>query len=374
MSDFAAGSRKSLLPGVLVVLALGLLAFWFLQKTGKPLDLRIPGTDRAPGAETGPTNNPVLAGKVTSGDGLPADLPGAWPGFRGPQGSGMSPETNRLARSWPNAGPRELWGVDVGEGYAGPSVLNGRVYLMDYDREKKQDALRCFSLADGREIWRFAYPVSVKRNHGMSRTIPTVTEKTVVAMGPKCHVAAVSATTGELKWALDLVRDYGTTVPQWYAGQCPLIEGDRVILAPGGPAALMIALDLETGKELWRTANPREWKMTHSSIVPMEVLGERIYVYCAACRGSGSVREKRRAALGNHGLEDQHRHRPHAGVGGQEPHVSVGRIQCGQFDAGSHQDWRQVCGEDCFPTGTGSIRGHAADADAARGPPLRRAR
>lgn len=281
MSDFAAGSRKSLLPGVLVVLALGLLAFWFLQKTGKPLDLRIPGTDRAPGAETGPTNNPVLAGKVTSGDGLPADLPGAWPGFRGPQGSGMSPETNRLARSWPNAGPRELWGVDVGEGYAGPSVLNGRVYLMDYDREKKQDALRCFSLADGREIWRFAYPVSVKRNHGMSRTIPTVTEKTVVAMGPKCHVAAVSATTGELKWALDLVRDYEYTVPQWYAGQCPLIEGDRVILAPGGPAALMIALDLETGKELWRTANPREWKMTHSSIVPMEVLGERIYVYCA---------------------------------------------------------------------------------------------
>ena len=66
----------------------------------------------------------------------------------------------------------ELWSLDVGDGYAGASVLNGRVYLMDYDRDKRQDASRCLSLADGREIWRFAYPVSVKRNHGMSQTVP----------------------------------------------------------------------------------------------------------------------------------------------------------------------------------------------------------
>ena len=281
MTDSAAGPRKFLFPGVLMVLALGLLAFWLFQRTGKPLDLRIPGTDNAPAGLAAGGTNPVLAGKVIAGDGKPAALPGAWPAFRGPLGTGISPETNRLARSWPAAGPRELWGVDVGDGYAGPAILNGRVYLMDYDREKKQDALRCLSLADGKEIWRFCYPVSVKRNHGMSRTVPSASDKTVVAMGPKCHVAAVSAVTGDLKWGLDLVRDYGTTVPQWYAGQCPLIEGDRVILAPGGTNALLMALDLETGKEIWRTPNPRDWKMTHSSVVPMEVGGERTYVYCA---------------------------------------------------------------------------------------------
>ena len=281
MSDSAAGPRKFLLPGVLAVLALGLLAFWALQKSGKPLDLRIPGTDNAPEGLAGGGTNPVLAGKVIVGEGKPAELPGAWPVFRGPLGNGISPETNRLARTWPATGPNELWAVDLGEGYAGPAILNGRVYLMDYDREKKQDALRCLSLADGKEIWRFIYPVSVKRNHGMSRTVPAVTEKVVVTMGPKCHVSAVSATTGELKWGLDLVRDYGTTVPQWYAGQCPLIEDDRVILAPGGKDALLMAVDLESGKEIWKTPNPREWKMTHSSIVPMEVGGERTYVYCA---------------------------------------------------------------------------------------------
>ncbi|HWI59645.1 MAG TPA: PQQ-binding-like beta-propeller repeat protein, partial [Bacillota bacterium] len=155
------------------------------------------------------------------------------------------------------------------------------VYLMDYDREKKQDALRCFSLADGREIWRYAYPVAVKRNHGMSRTVPAVTDKLVVAMGPKCHVLCLDAVSGELRWGLDLVREFGATVPPWYAGQCPLIEEGKVILAPGGKQALLVAVDAQTGKVLWQTPNPRGWKMTHSSIMPIEFSGERMYVYCA---------------------------------------------------------------------------------------------
>ena len=81
----------------------------------------------------------------------------------------------------------------MGEGYAGAAILDGRVYVMDYDREHKQDALRCLSLADGREIWRYAYPDSVKRNHGMSRTVPAVTDKIVVALGPKCHVVCLNS-------------------------------------------------------------------------------------------------------------------------------------------------------------------------------------
>ena len=160
--------------------------------------------------------------------------------------------------------------------------MSGRVYVMDYDHEKKQDALRCLSLADGKEIWRFAYPVSVKRNHGMSRTVPAVTEKYVVAMGPKCHVVCLEAATGVLRWGLDLVSQYGATVPQWYAGQCPLIDRGMAILAPGGKDALMLAVDCETGQTLWQTPNPHGWKMTHSSVMPMEFAGHRMYVYCGS--------------------------------------------------------------------------------------------
>jgi outer membrane protein assembly factor BamB len=208
-------------------------------------------------------------------------LPGAWPQFRGPNRDGISPETAPLLRAWQAGEPRELWSVELGEGYAGAAVLDGRVYVMDYDRTKKQDALRCLALENGHELWRYAYPVPVKRNHGMSRAVPAVTDKLAVAMGPKCHVVCVDAASGELRWGLDLVRQYGTTIPPWYAGQCPLIDNGAVILAPGGKDALLLAVEADTGKVRWQTPNPHTWKMTHSSVMPMEFDGERMYLYCA---------------------------------------------------------------------------------------------
>ncbi len=269
------------LPIVIAIGGLAALGLWLALGPGKPLMLRVPGTDHAPGSETGSGGNPVLAGKAIRFDGQPAKLAGAWPQFRGTNFDAISRDPTPLLHTWQAGEPRELWGVDVGEGYAGPAVRDGRVYLMDYDREKKQDALRCFSLEDGREIWRYVYSVSVKRNHGMTRTVPVVTDKLVVAMGPKCHVLCVDPASGELRWGIDLVREYGTTVPQWYAGQCPFIDGGSVILAPGGKTALLLAVEAETGKPVWQSPNPHAWKMTHASIVPMEFGGERMYIYCA---------------------------------------------------------------------------------------------
>lgn len=284
-----------LAPALLALVAVVALALWFWRGTDQTLTKRVPGTDHAPGDELGTNANVVMIGKLLRGDGQPASLPGDWPQFRGPKRDGMSQESN-LLRSWQPSDPRELWAVDAGEGYAGAAVHNGRVYLMDYDRDKKQDALRCLSLADGREIWRFAYPVSVKRNHGMSRTVPTVTDKLVVAMGPKCHVLCVDALTGELKWGLDLVRQYGTTVPPWYAGQCPLIDNDRVILAPAGKSNLLVAVEAATGNVVWQSPNPHAWKMTHASLTAMEFGGEKMYVYCAD-KGVAGVSAKTGAIL-----------------------------------------------------------------------------
>lgn len=269
------------LPVAAALLMAGAWLVWVSFGPDRTLTPRVPGSDRPPGAEGPVGGNPVLNGKLVRGEGRPANLPGLWPGFRGPDHSGIDPGAAGLARTWPPGGPQVWWSVDVGEGYAGPAVRSGRVYLMDYDQEKKQDALRCLSLEDGKEIWRFVYPVSVKRNHGMTRTVPAVSDKFVVAMGPKCHVVCLDAVSGELKWGLDLVRDFGATVPPWYAGQCPLIDGDAVILAPGGKDALLMAVELESGAVRWRTPNPNGWKMTHSSVTPIAAAGHRQYVYCA---------------------------------------------------------------------------------------------
>jgi len=270
-----------MLPLLVAVAAVAALALWWTSPTGKGLKLRIPGTDAAPGGESGGAN-PVLAGKLIPGAAQPAGLPGDWPQFRGLDRDGISTNAAKLSRDWKSTPPRELWSLDVGEGYAGVAVHNGRVYLLDYDRDAKQSALRCLSLDGGKEIWRFAYPLTIKRNHGMTRTVSVVTDKLVIALDSKCNVLCLDATNGELKWTISLVRELGTIVPEWYTGQCPLVEGDKVILAPGGRAALLLAVDLATGKPLWQTPNPRGWKMTHSSIMPMDFADRRLYVYCAS--------------------------------------------------------------------------------------------
>lgn len=114
----------------------------------------------------------------------------------------------------------------------------------------------------------------------MSRTVPVITGDSVITFGPKCHVVCLDAVTGALRWKRNLVSEDGAEIPAWYAGQCPLADGDRLILGVGGPDALVMALDCKSGEVIWKTPNPGGWKMTHSSIVPMDLDGERSYVYC----------------------------------------------------------------------------------------------
>jgi outer membrane protein assembly factor BamB len=85
--------------------------------------------------------------------------------------------------------------------------------------------------------------------------------------------------TGKPKWQIDLVEKFGVTVPEWYAGQCPLIDGGNVVIATGG-RSLFAAINLETGKVAWQTPNPRGWEMTHSSIAPATIDGEKTFIYC----------------------------------------------------------------------------------------------
>lgn len=270
------------IPGLLVVLATAALTSWLLASPSVPVEPRVPAgaVDGSP-SEAEPGAQP---GRLSNGPGTPSNHPGAWPCFRGEGRDGVGREAVRLARQWPAEGPRARWRLEAGEGYAGAAVRSGRVYLHDYDQEAKEEAIRCLSFDDGREIWRFAYPNVIKRNHGMSRTVPAVGEKHLVAFGPKCHVICLDPASGALQWQLDLVRDFGAKVPPWYAGQCPLLDDGRVILAPCGDD-LLVAVNAGDGKVLWRTPNRLAWKMTHASVVPMTLAGRRTYLYA----GSGGV-------------------------------------------------------------------------------------
>jgi len=264
----------------LLLLGLGLVAAWFFYDPAASLKTSVPGMDNR-------KKGPITAGeKVKIGEdfvlfktvpGIPA---ASWPRFRGEQFDNINKENLRLISKWGNAGPRILWKLSLGEGHAAPAVYDGRVYVLDYDETKKEDALRCFSLLSGEELWRRSYHVHLKRNHGLSRTIPAVTKDYVLTIGPRCQVMCCDRGSGALLWGFDLGREFQAEVPFWYTGQCPLIDHDTAIIAVGGKS-LIIAVDCKTGKKVWETPNPHNWKMSHSSLMPMTLNGQKMYVYCA---------------------------------------------------------------------------------------------
>jgi outer membrane protein assembly factor BamB len=208
------------------------------------------------------------------------ELSETWPRFRGGDYDNISKSPVKLIDKFGPEGPKILWSIELGEGHSGAAIYKGLAYVLDYDEQKRADMLRCFSLVDGKEMWVRGYQLNVKRNHGMSRTIPAVTEDFIVSMGPMCHVMCLERETANLLWGLDVAKEYESEVPLWYTGQCPLIDNGTAIIATGGKA-LMVAIDCRTGKKLWETPNPNGWKMSHSSVMPYTFGGRKMYVYSA---------------------------------------------------------------------------------------------
>ena len=201
-----------------------------------------------------------------------------WPQFRGPDRDGISTETG-LLRAWPAGGPKVLWSTKVGQGYAAAAIVGGRVYLDDYDETAGDCLVRCLTLADGKEIWRFKESRRIRPNHAITRTVPAMDGRFVFSLDPKAVLHALDAETGREIWRKDLVQVYKSQIPPWYNGQNPLIERDRLMIAPMGTSALVVALDKATGKELWRTPNPDGWLLSHASVTPAKLGGVKQYLF-----------------------------------------------------------------------------------------------
>ena len=204
----------------------------------------------------------------------------SWTRFRGNNFDNIYKSDIKLLDKFPETGPEVLWQIDMGEGHAGAAIYEGKVYVLDYNEEERADMLRCFDLYTGEELWRRWYKVNIKRNHGISRTVPAVNDKYIITIGPKCQVMCVNRLTGDFIWGLDIGKTYESEIPLWYTGQCPLLDDDVAIIATGGKA-LLIGIDCATGNVLWETPNKDGWKMSHSSIMPFTYKGKKMYVYSA---------------------------------------------------------------------------------------------
>ncbi len=267
---------------------IGLFIVVILHIPEKPdLPVRIPGTDgRGAGSAGGKSTDldfqfTALQDIATLANSIHSEN---WPWFRGTNYNGIWHNSSCEIITDLSAPLECIWNIELGEGYAGATVFDGIVYVLDYDVVRQRDVLRALNLADGKDIWQLSYNIKIKRDHGMSRAIPAVNDKYVLTIGPKCQVVCANRSTGEKLWHLDLVKDYGTKVPLWHASQCPLLDGDTAIIAPAG-STLIMAVDCSTGKILWETPNPDKWQMTHSSVMPVYVDGVKMYAYC----GDGGI-------------------------------------------------------------------------------------
>jgi len=283
-------NRRLAIVGAVVaagVVSVGVLGWWMGLVPAAGLGPRVPGMDDPDGRKKEDarrrTNQEFQYGEIFRVFQNPSvGSSGRWPRFRGPNLDGISPQDTRLADAFPPEGPRELWRLDLTPGYAGAAILDGRVYLMDHI-VGQGDVLRCFAFDDGGELWRTGYRIRVPNNHGITRTTPAVTERYVVTLGPMGQVMCVDTPTGKARWGMSLSRKYGTRDLSgcWYAGQCPLIEEGKAIIAPAGTNVMMIAVSCETGEVLWQAPNRNGWRMSHSSIVPFTVDGTKMYVYAS---------------------------------------------------------------------------------------------
>jgi outer membrane protein assembly factor BamB len=213
-----------------------------------------------------------------------------WPRLGGPNGAGVSLETG-LLRSWPDAGPKVLWTNEVSEGFAGPSVWEGQVFLLDR-ADGERDILRCLDLTSGEELWRLAYDAPGSLPYNGSRNVPTVDERFVYLVGPFGHFHCIDRVSHRIIWAKHLVNDFKdpqidvaepaanreekllrAQVPMWGVTQAPLIYGDTVIVAPQTQKTGLVAYEKSTGAIRWRTGYiGRNW-YSHVSPSLMTICG-----------------------------------------------------------------------------------------------------
>ncbi len=176
-----------------------------------------------------------------------------WPQWGGPQRDIVWRETG-ITRQFETDGllPR-VWSTPIAEGYSGPAVASGRVYITDRVAAEHTERVLCLNAETGAVVWQHEYAARYTVSYPAGpRATPTVHDGLVYTVGAVGHLLCFDATTGKVVWQKNFQDDFGTKLPTWGMAAAPLIDGNQLITLVGGPDALVVSFDRRTGKELWR--------------------------------------------------------------------------------------------------------------------------
>jgi outer membrane protein assembly factor BamB len=203
-----------------------------------------------------------------------------WPQWMGPNRDNVWREDG-IVEKFPDGGPKVLWRSPVGGGYAGPAVAGGKVFGTDYttaaqldegnfNRKEADGTERVFALdaATGKQLWEHKYPVRYTISYPTGpRCTPTVHGGKVYFLGAEGNLLCCDAESGKIVWRKDLKADYKTKSALWGYAAHPLIDGQKLITLAGGEGSHVVALDKDTGAEIWKSQSQPEQGYVPPSII-----------------------------------------------------------------------------------------------------------
>lgn len=179
---------------------------------------------------------------------------GDWPQFLGPQRDCIARNEAPISGT---ADPEPLWQRKLGSGHAGAVVFKDRVIV--FHRQENEIVTESLHAADGKSVWKQSYKTDYRDSFGFDngpRAVPCIAGGKIITHGPEGVVQALDFDTGRLLWSYDTVGELSS--PQGFFGRAcsPLVTEGKVLLNVGGKnGAGIIALDLQTGKQLWKTSD-----------------------------------------------------------------------------------------------------------------------
>jgi outer membrane protein assembly factor BamB len=179
-----------------------------------------------------------------------------WPQWRGPNQDGVSPEKG-LLQDWPASGPKLVWDVTgVGNGYS--SIATAGTRLATTGEVNGQSSVICLNAKDGSQAW--VEPIGKTGtpgccNAGGPRITPTIDDPAdlIFAISQYGEVAALDWKNGKEVWKKHLIQDFGGMLPEWGFSAAAVVDGNNVMLTPGGQQGSVVALNKKTGARVWQT-------------------------------------------------------------------------------------------------------------------------